>query len=173
MTTNKGEYVPVAKSAVKSTALGFGSVGASNDGAVLASAKGTIPAVTVVHDDSHYPVYSGGTENYFGPIITLGHNETINNTANLAIQVAGNASSPEYHTRKEGRVHGVTAIDILTGDVTYETLQGSGYTLNSSGGTRDTVVDAVTDPYNVPARLTHLGGKAPVSSSYNPLTEGV
>lgn len=166
-----GEYVPVAKSAVKSTILGFGNLAADNDNTVMADARGTIPASTAVHDDSHYPVFSGGTQNYFGNPIIVGATETINGTANLALQTTGNMSKPETHTRKYGRVHGVTAINAITGAVTYETLQGSGYALSVpiTGVPVDKEVDAAADPYTVPARLTYLGGNAPTVTSYNPI----
>lgn len=174
MTTNKGEYVPSAKSKVKSTVFGFGALNTGNTETVLSTAKGSVTSAPVVHDASSYPVFTGGTENYFGPVITIaGGNTKINNITNDAVKIPSNLSKPEYHTRKKGRVHGVTSVNILTGAVTYNTLQGSGYVLNSSGGTRDTHVDAIMNPYTVPARLTYLGGKAPVSSSFNPLTEGV
>jgi hypothetical protein len=89
MTTNKGEYVPSAKSAVKSTVFGFGEVGAGNTTTSIATAKGTVPEVDAVHDDSSHPVFdSGGTQNYFGNVITLGHLTKINNIANTAAQIA-------------------------------------------------------------------------------------
>lgn len=168
---SNGEYVPVAKSAVKSTTLGFGNVAADNTSSVMADARGAIPNTSAVHDSSHYPVFSGGTQNYFGNPIIVGATETINGTANLAIQTTGNASKPETHTRKYGRVHGVTAINAISGAVTYATLEGSGYSLSVpiTGVPVDKEVDAAADPYNVPARLTYLGGKAPTVTSYNPI----
>lgn len=168
---SKGEYVPVAKSAVKSTVLGFGAVGADNENSVIAGARGHIPEINAVHDTSSYPVFSGGTQNYFGNPVIVGATETINGTANLALQTTGNTSKPETHTRKYGRVGGVTAINAITGAVTYETLEGSGYSLSVpiTGVPVDKEVDAAVDPYNVPARLTYLGGKAPTVTSYNPI----
>ena len=161
-----GEYVPVAKSAAKSVTLGFGNVAADNTNSVMADARGTIPATDTLHDASHY-----GSTDYFGNPIMVGATETINGTANYALQTTGNSSRPETHTRKYGRVSGVTAINGITGAVTYETLQGSGYGMcvPITGVPTDKEVDAAADPYNVPARMTYLGGMAPTVTSYNPI----
>ena len=75
------------------------------------------------------------------------------------------------HTSKYGTVYGVTAINILTGSVTYHALQGSGYGMSIpfTGVITDKHVDAMEDPYRVPARLTILGDLSPASSNYGTL----
>jgi hypothetical protein len=87
------------------------------------------------------------------------------------ISTGAQTESNISHTNKYGRVHGVTAIDILTGTVTYNALQGSGYgfSIPFTGVPADKEVDAMNDPYRVPARLTVLGGKSPQSYNYRTL----
>lgn len=162
--TTRGEYVPVAKKAVKTTVLGFGATATTNTSVNLATAKGHIPEVNAVHDRSSNPIYSGGTENYFGSPIMVGATESLNGVANLALQTTGNASKPEYHTSKLGRGLIITAMNALTGAITYGSGTGDSYSMTTAGA--DNVVDSVVSPYSVPAHLTHLGGKAPIVSSY-------
>lgn len=74
----------------------------------------------------------------------------------------------ESHTSKYGRANGVTAVDILTGAVTYVALEGSGYGMDYpfTGVVTDKEMDAVADPYRVPARLTVLNPSGPVSYNH-------
>lgn len=74
------------------------------------------------------------------------------------------------HTNKYTTVNGVavSGIDILTGNVTFSTYQGSGYGNTSSvtGVPVDKEADAMTDPYRVPGRLTIFEGLTPVSYNH-------
>lgn len=94
-----------------------------------------------------------------------------NNVINQAAQIAtgANGTGPKTHTNKYGKVHGVTAIDILTGTVTYTALEGSGYgfSIPFTGVPADKEVDAMSDPYNVPAKLTVLSDLGPVSYDHH------
>jgi hypothetical protein len=87
------------------------------------------------------------------------------------IVTGSNATGNKRHTNKYGRASGVTAIDILTGTVTYSALEGSGYgySIPFTGTVADKEVDAANDPYRTPARLTVLGGLAPEGKNYNVL----
>ncbi len=94
-----------------------------------------------------------------------------NRVVTQAGQIITGANTPDttQHTNKYGRVDGVTAINILTGAVTYNALQGSGYgfSIPFTGVPADKEVDAQNDPYRVPARLTVLGGMNPVSYNHS------
>jgi hypothetical protein len=94
-----------------------------------------------------------------------------NNVVNQSAQIATGANSggPKTHTNKYGKVHGVTAVDILTGTVTYVALEGSGYgfSIPFTGVPTDKEVDAMSNPYVVPGRLTVLSDLAPVSYNHS------
>ena len=96
-------------------------------------------------------------------------NNVIIQPAQLA--TSSNKGTPKQHTNKYGRVDGVTAVNILTGAVTYTTLQGSGYGFAAphTGTITDKEVDAQNDPYRTAARVTILGGINPSSSNYRTL----
>lgn len=96
-------------------------------------------------------------------------NSVVIQSAQLATR--GNQGSPKQHTSKYGRVDGVTAINILTGAVTYTTLQGSGYgfSIPFTGTVTDKEVDAQASPYTVAGRVTILGGINPSSTNYRTL----
>lgn len=86
------------------------------------------------------------------------------------ISTGANDEGNKRHTNKYGKVHGVTAINILTGGVTYTALEGSGYGFDSnsfSGTPNDKEVDAMNDPYRVAGRLTILGDRTPVSYNHS------
>lgn len=101
-------------------------------------------------------------------------NGSIDNLGSVQLGV-GTPKSPNNrnHTNKYGRIHGVTAIDILTGDVTYSAYEGSGigFSVPYTGVVDDKEVDAQDSPYTIGARLTMLGGAGPVSYSYKSLGE--
>lgn len=160
------EYIPVAQTN-KVKILGFGNVGANNTLATVIDAKTNSPEPTGFHPSVKGTV-ANSTVNYYGPPIFVGKTELINNKANLTIQTTANMSRYESHTSKYGRANGVTAIDILTGAVTYFALEGSGYGMDYpfTGVVTDKEMDAVADPYRVPARLTILNPSGPVSYNH-------
>jgi hypothetical protein len=164
--TSPYEYVPsTQRNRVK--VLGFGNVGAKNTLATVLDAKTDSPESTGFHPSVKGTV-ENSTVNYYGSPIFVGKTETINNKANLTIQTTANMSQPEVHTSKYGRANGVTGINILTGAVTYFALEGSGYGMDFpfTGVVTDKEVDAIADPYRVPARLTVLNPIAPVSYNH-------
>ena len=161
------EYIPVAQTN-KVKVLGFGNVGATNRLATVETFMGTIPTSTGQVSGITGTV-PAGTINYFGPPIFMGKTERINGNANLTIQTTANLSDLyERHTSKYNRANGVTAINILTGGVTYFALEGSGYGMDYpfTGVVTDKELDAIADPYRVAARLTTLGGNGPVSYNH-------
>ena len=97
----------------------------------------------------------------------------LNNNGTQQLGVGPNYASNFGIISKNVRAHGVTAIDILTGTVTYSALEGSGYGLSVpfTGVVDDKEVDAQNDPYRVGARFTMLNGASPVSYSYKALGE--
>lgn len=149
--------------------LGFGNVGAKNTLATVVDAeRGAIPESTG-QVRGVVGTVANSTVNYFGPPLFMGKTETINNKANLTIQTTANLSNLyEVHTSKYNRANGVTAVNILTGAVTYFALEGSGYGMDHpfTGIVTDKEVDAIADPYRVAARLTILGGTGPVSYNH-------
>lgn len=90
-----------------------------------------------------------------------------NQAASITLQ--GNATSLTEHGNKYTTVHGVTAIDILTGSVTYSAYEGSGYgnTHTVTGVPIDTVVDAMSDPYRVAGRGVVFTPLAPTGFNYS------
>lgn len=97
-----------------------------------------------------------------------------NNVVNQSAQIStgAKAGGPTQHTNKYGRVSGVatSGIDILTGNVTFVTAEGSGYGFNSTdftGVAVDKEVDAQNNPYVTPARLTVLGDLGPASYNHH------
>lgn len=159
------EYIPSAQTN-KVKVLGFGNVGTKNVLATVVNVK-TIPPSTGFNPSVTGTVGSS-VINYYGSPIFVGKTETINNKSNLTIQTTAKMSSPEAHTSKYNRANGVTAVNILTGAVTYFALEGSGYGMDIpfTGVVTDKEVDAIADPYRVPARLTVLGAITPVSYNH-------
>lgn len=162
------EYIPSAQTN-KVKILGFGNVGTKNTLATVVDAEaGAIPSSTGQVKGITGTV-AAGTINYFGTPIFMGKTETINGKANLTLQTTANLSNLyERHTSKYNRANGVTAINILTGGVTYFALEGSGYGMDYpfTGTVTDKELDAIADPYRVAARLTVLGGAGPVSYNH-------
>jgi hypothetical protein len=161
------EYIPVAQRN-KVKILGFGNAPATNTIATVTNPQGAIPVGTgqVTGITGTVPA---GTVNYYGPPIFMGTTERINNVANLTIQTtANNSNIYERHTSKYNRANGITAINILTGGVTYFALEGSGYGMDYpfTGVVTDKELDAIADPYRTAARLTTLGGNGPVSYNH-------
>lgn len=103
--------------------------------------------------------YSGGASSL--------NNSVVNQSAQIS--TGANGTGSKTHTNKYGRVHGVTAVDILTGTLTYTALEGSGYGLSIpfTGVPADKEVDAMSDPYRVPGRLTVLNDLNPVSYNHS------
>lgn len=161
------EYVPVAKTN-KVKVLSFGNVAAANTTATVISPQGTVPTTTGMVTGITGTV-PAGTINYYGPPVFIGTTERINNIANLTIQTtANNSNLYERHTSKYNRANGITAINILTGGVTYFALEGSGYGMDYpfTGEVTDKELDAIADPYRTAARFTTLGGNGPISYNH-------
>jgi len=82
--------------------------------------------------------------------------------------IGKNPPTDKTHLNGYGDVHRVTAINILTGSVTYSSLQGSGYSWTDSitGVPTDKELLAINDPYRVAGRVTVKGDLSPISYNH-------
>jgi len=82
--------------------------------------------------------------------------------------IGKNPPTDKVHTNGYGSVHAVTAINILTGSVTYSSIQGSGYSWTDSitGVPTDKELLAMSDPYRVAGRVTIKGALNPISYNH-------
>lgn len=171
---SRGQYVPVAINNLTGTVLGGGS-NTSTYLNVVASNGETADKVPVsTHSQATYQ--GAGTINYSTPsVIQLGQVNNLNGIAANDFNISSHSEllgTATDHPNKYGRKNTISSID-NQGNVTYGSTYGDIYGLYPVSGATpvDKAADAAADPWGTPARLTYLGGVAPITTSFSPLTD--
>lgn len=154
----KGIYTGSTINPAGSTIFGFGSSTANT----IADARSKPTGTKVTHAPSTAKVFSGGTANYFGPVITYLKVGTINGLANSGYGIPANYVKDENHTLSTVRLHRITAVNGITGKPTYHANQGEAYALHGT----DVEVSVRNSPYAVPPKLSYLMPLASQTSNY-------
>jgi hypothetical protein len=144
--------------------LGFGNAVSTNIS--MADPSVSPNGTKAVHSPSTSLVFVGGTANYFDNPVVYGRVTSLNGTAKDLAHTSARSSWPQYHTSIYGYKTGITAFDIVSGQVTKVAGYGTRYPLTATGDTEDNVIDSIASPYDVPANLTYLGGTGPVTTTY-------
>lgn len=155
----KGIYTGSTIRPASSVVFGFGSSTTNT----IADARSKPTGEKVTHSPSTSKVFSGGTANYFGNVITYLKTGTINGLANSGFGVPANYVKDENHTLSTVRLHKITAVNGITGKPTYHASEGEAYSLYGT----DVEVSTRNSPYAVPPKLSYLMPLKAQTSNYS------
>lgn len=135
---------------------------------------GQVPAgesgTDVPHSASANLVYSGGTLNNISSVLWASNKTTLNGLANTAFSTVGLTAAARSAGVEYGRAVKITAMDYLTGTVTYASgkeFDTFNYVSGSGTSVRDVELASQNSPYSVPPKLVMLVGDTPQNYEYS------